>query len=198
MQNQDPPTTQTPSPQASYDPHAPQNPAAQQHYQQSPYAPAQGQAYPGYVVVDKDLDHINLLAVFHYVYAGLSSLGLLFLYGHYKMMSTMMNMTSGMSSSSSSPMTPAEKADVENMMGAMMDGMMWFYLIVGIIIILTVVVNILSAVWMKQRRNRMFSFVVAGFNCLALPFGTVLGVFTLIVLNRPSVAQKYSQSKLSR
>ncbi|OAM90005.1 hypothetical protein OH491_17115 [Termitidicoccus mucosus] len=44
---------------------------------------------------------------------------------------------------------------------------------------------------MAKRRGRMFSFVVAAILCLFMPFGTVLGTFTIIVLNRQSVRQLY-------
>lgn len=38
-----------------------------------------------------------------------------------------------------------------------------------------------------QRRRHTFCVVVAGLSCLFMPFGTVLGVFSLMVLNRPTV-----------
>ena len=37
------------------------------------------------------------------------------------------------------------------------------------------------------RKSYTFCFVVACVECLWAPFGTCLGVFTLVVLNRPSV-----------
>jgi hypothetical protein len=37
----------------------------------------------------------------------------------------------------------------------------------------------------------MFSIVVAGVNCLQIPFGTALGVFTMMVLLRDTVRQSY-------
>ena len=39
----------------------------------------------------------------------------------------------------------------------------------------------------KRRKRHTFCLVVAGLSCLFMPFGTILGVFSLIVLNRPSV-----------
>ena len=33
----------------------------------------------------------------------------------------------------------------------------------------------------------MYCFVVAAIECILIPFGTVLGVFTIIALSRPSV-----------
>lgn len=40
---------------------------------------------------------------------------------------------------------------------------------------------------LARRRHYLFCQVAAGIECLFMPFGTVLGVFTLIVLQRPSV-----------
>jgi hypothetical protein len=38
----------------------------------------------------------------------------------------------------------------------------------------------------------MFSLVIAGLNCIQIPFGTALGVFTIIVLLRDSVREAYA------
>jgi hypothetical protein len=38
-----------------------------------------------------------------------------------------------------------------------------------------------------QRKNYTFCIVMAGIACLFMPFGTILGVFAIIVLVRPSV-----------
>ena len=38
--------------------------------------------------------------------------------------------------------------------------------------------------------------IVAGITCLSVPIGTVLGVFTLMVLSRPSVKQMFAQNQL--
>ena len=51
--------------------------------------------------------------------------------------------------------------------------------------------NLLSAIFLGQRRHRTFSLLVAGLNCLHVPVGTVLGVFTFVVLLRPSVREAY-------
>ncbi|HVE42231.1 MAG TPA: hypothetical protein VNM14_20270 [Planctomycetota bacterium] len=44
----------------------------------------------------------------------------------------------------------------------------------------------------RRRRRHVFCLVVACFSCLFMPFGTILGVFSLIVLNRPSVKLLFS------
>ena len=65
----------------------------------------------------------------------------------------------------------------------------------GIIVIgwLTGIATILSGVFIKRRKYRMFSIVVAGINCFHVPFGTMLGVFTMVVLFRDSVISIYRQ-----
>jgi len=40
---------------------------------------------------------------------------------------------------------------------------------------------------LQQRKNRMFCMVVAGLQIFLFPFGTVLGICTLVVLNSDSV-----------
>lgn len=43
----------------------------------------------------------------------------------------------------------------------------------------------------KRRVRRTLTFVIACLNTAFVPFGTVLGVFTLIVLSRPNVKRLY-------
>ncbi len=43
----------------------------------------------------------------------------------------------------------------------------------------------------KRRTHRALTFVMACLNTMFIPFGTVLGVFTLIVLTRPNVRRLY-------
>jgi hypothetical protein len=44
---------------------------------------------------------------------------------------------------------------------------------------------------LKARRNRIFCMVVAGLECIFMPFGTILGIFTLLLLNRESVRRAF-------
>jgi hypothetical protein len=53
----------------------------------------------------------------------------------------------------------------------------------------------LSGRFIQRRVNRTFSIVVSGFLCLFFPFGTILGIFTLIVLTRESVIRLYAEAK---
>ena len=45
---------------------------------------------------------------------------------------------------------------------------------------------------LAQHRSWIFCMVIAGIACTIMPVGTVLGVFTILVLNRPSVRALFS------
>jgi uncharacterized membrane protein len=63
-------------------------------------------------------------------------------------------------------------------------------IIFGTMILLTLVfaaLEIYAGVCLKNRRHPVLIQIVAAFYCLSIPWGTALGVFTFMVLNRPSV-----------
>ena len=49
----------------------------------------------------------------------------------------------------------------------------------------------LTGRYINQRRNRTFCLVIAGINCLSMPLGTALGIFTIVVLARPQVKVQF-------
>jgi hypothetical protein len=57
------------------------------------------------------------------------------------------------------------------------------------------VLNAISGWCISKRRARTFSLVIAGIDCIGMPFGTVLGVFTIVVLVRSSVLEIYASEK---
>src|SRR6266481_1319847 len=76
----------------------------------------------------RDREHLRLLSIFHFVFAGLALLGIGFVFVHYFIM------------------------------------------------------------------HPIFSMVIGGLNCLQIPFGTALGIFTIMVLSRDSVRELYSDN----
>lgn len=53
------------------------------------------------------------------------------------------------------------------------------------------VLSWMAAGRIAQRRGLKFLYVASGLNCLWMPFGTALGVFTLVVLTRPTVRVQF-------
>jgi hypothetical protein len=65
----------------------------------------------------------------------------------------------------------------------------WFYVVFAVWFLGSAVINLITGFFIRARRHRIFSLVVAAINCLHMPMGTALGVFTIMVLTRDSVRQ---------
>ncbi len=130
----------------------------------------------------RNLEHLSVLSIFHFVFAGLALVGVGFLCVHYAIMHSFMT-NPEMWKSQKGPGPPPKE---------FFDMFVWFYVFMGALLLLGLVLNVLSGLFLRQRRHRIFSLVIAGLNCLQIPFGTALGVFTILVLSRPSVCQLYS------
>jgi hypothetical protein len=132
-----------------------------------------------------DREHVRLLAIFHFVAAGMAFLGLLFIVGHYAIFTFVFWNPEFWSKAPKGAGPPPE------MFMQMLRG---FYIFFGTWCVLSGVANLLSGVFMRRLQHRTFSMVVAGFNCLHIPLGTILGVFTFVVLGRDSVARAYAEA----
>ena len=72
-----------------------------------------------------------------------------------------------------------------------------FTILFGVLILLGIIFGILqimSGIFMKKRKNRMFSFIIAILELIFIPYGTILGVLTIIVLQRESVKNLYAMT----
>ena len=127
----------------------------------------------------QDEGHLNLLSVFYYVFGGLGVLGGCFMVAHWWLMNAL---TTGRLGHASSPPPPELMAFLQV-----------FYVIAGCFILAGTALNIVAAVFLRQRRHRVFTMIVAGLNCLQFPLGTALGVFTFVVLMRESVREGYER-----
>ncbi len=72
----------------------------------------------------------------------------------------------------------------------------WFLVVVGaaatVFMAVTGVMKLMTARALRLRRSRAFCLVTAALSCVAMPYGTVLGVFTFSVLARPGVAAQFA------
>lgn len=130
----------------------------------------------------RDREHLKLLSIFHFVFAGLALAGIGFLCVHYFIMHAVF----------SNPELWKTQKDSMPPPKAFLDAFVWFYVFMGGILLTGLVLNVLSGLFLRQKRHRVFSLVIGGLNCLQIPFGTALGVFTIIVLGRESVRGMYS------
>jgi uncharacterized BrkB/YihY/UPF0761 family membrane protein len=126
-----------------------------------------------------DTSHLNLLGIFHFICGGLSFLGLGFLVLHYLMMQAVFANPDMWKNTPNPP--PPQFFEI----------FMAVYLVIGGFLLVGLVLNVMSGVFLRRRKHRTFSICVAALNCLNIPLGTTLGVFTLIVLLRDSVRRSY-------
>lgn len=129
---------------------------------------------------NNDRQHLKLLGTMHYVYAGLMTLFTVFYTGYFYFIWTMMN-TMGEGGGGSSTEVPSG-------FGTMFLGIGAFTLISGII---NAVCSAIAGRCLSRRAGYWFTFIMAIWECLSVPLGTVLGIFTIIVLLRPSVKVLY-------
>ena len=71
----------------------------------------------------------------------------------------------------------------------------WIFAGVGMVIFLLALGVAIARYWaarcIKQRKCRTYCMVIAAIGCLEFPYGTALGVLSLMVLGRPSVARQF-------
>lgn len=128
-----------------------------------------------------DADHLRLLAIFHFVLAGLAIVGLGFLLLHYAVMHTVITNPEMWKNQKGGGPPPEQFFVIFK----------WFYFFFGVVLIAGGLGNLISGLFIRQKKHWVFSLVVAGINCVQFPFGTVLGVFTFVVLLRDSVREIY-------
>ena len=138
---------------------------------------------PAYPMQDQrkiDGSHLDLLSIFHFVGAGLAVIALLLLVAHYAFFHAIMENPQFWENHKQTPPPPEILAIFK-----------WFYVIFCLWFITSAVLNVISGICLRTRKNRTFSFVVAAIDCLHIPLGTILGIFTIIILSRESVRELY-------
>jgi hypothetical protein len=128
-------------------------------------------------IMKQDEEHLRLLSIFHYVVAGLVALFALFpifhlIFGLFMLLAPQKFAGHGQ-----------EQPPVA-LVG-------WIFVIFASVFITlgwTMAALILTTGrFLARHRHYQFCLVMAGIECLFMPFGTVLGVFTILVLVRESV-----------
>jgi len=121
----------------------------------------------------QDAEHLRLLRIFHWVVAGLTALFSLFPIIHLVIGIAMVS--GGFHGERNPP--PAAIG--------------WIFIVFAAGFILTGLTFSACLAYagecLKQRQRYTFCLVMAALACMLMPFGTVLGVFTLITLMKPSV-----------
>ena len=129
--------------------------------------------------MEKDLDHLKLLGIFHYIWGGLSLLGGLFIGAYFVVIGFVVK-------NSPPSSTLSEDSASPDLVGGILIG-------VGVVIFLVFVIyGVLTLMaggkYRKHQGGYWFCFILAIVTLIigGIP-GIVLGIFSLIVLSRDSV-----------
>ncbi|QDT37004.1 hypothetical protein [Stratiformator vulcanicus] len=130
-------------------------------------------------LTEEDVSHLKILAIVHYVFAGLACLGMCF---------PAMYIGVGIGAMNGN-------MEVEGNMDPETFGQIFLAIGIGlaVFILLGAFLQFYIGRSLSTRTNYMFCFVVSAINCLNIPIGTLLGVFTIIVLQRPTVKEAFGQ-----
>jgi hypothetical protein len=125
--------------------------------------------------------NLRILAIFHYVVAGLAALFSLFPIFHIILGSMMVL---GKLEDGSNP-PPAAFG--------------WLFVFFGAALMLGGFTFAASFAYagrcLERRRHYMYCLVMAGIGCMFMPFGTVLGVFTIVELQKEQVRTSFETSR---
>jgi len=137
--------------------------------------------------MNQDAEHLRLLAIFHYVVAGLATL-----FSFFPLLYTTIGTIFIFAARHGTP-KPGEELPPE-FLG-------WIFVVVGALLFLLgiamAICIFIAGRCLSRRRCYSFALVMACIECLFIPFGTILGVFTIIALSRESVKELFAATQTS-
>ena len=72
--------------------------------------------------------------------------------------------------------------------------LIYLWMVLFLLFIAFGIAQIISGKYLRAKKHRIFSFIVAIINILFFPYGTILGIMTIIVISRSSVVALYQTS----
>lgn len=130
--------------------------------------------------VNSDLQHLKLLSIFHYVVGGM-----MYLFGCFPIFHLLMGLIFIFA-----PMQSKQGEEFP----AVVFGCFFVFFALAFMTAAWTLATLILITGRKLAKNKsyMFCMVMAGIECIFMPVGTVLGVFTIIVLSRPSVKEMFN------
>lgn len=127
---------------------------------------------------------LRLLSAGYYIQAGIAAFYTLLLLGYSALATAALANLAKMSSNSGQHNLPPGFVSILSVILMVLIGLACAY----------TVCLFLAGLWLRTLRNLLFIQIVAALNCLAIPYGTVLGIFTFMVLQRPSAKQFFAST----
>lgn len=130
-------------------------------------------------MTSQDEDYLRLLATFHYVLAGIAALFALFPIFH--LLFGLIFILAPHTLAGNGQQPPAIVGWFLVVFAATIITLGWVY--AGFILV--------AGRFLAKHRHYMFCLVMGGVECIFMPFGTVLGVFTIVILMRDPVKRLF-------
>jgi hypothetical protein len=135
--------------------------------------------------MNQDAEHLRLLSIFHYITGGLAAL-----FSFFPLLYTTVGAIFIFAARHGTP-RPGEEPPPE-FVG-------WILAVIGSLLLLlgigVAICILIAGRSLAKHTPYWFVFVMACLECLFIPFGTILGVFTIIVLSRESVKTLFSTAQ---
>lgn len=128
-------------------------------------------------------NNLDTIAIFHFISGGLKIFASLFVL-IYVLMGAGMLVAGGHSGGAEMQITGGV--------------ILIFGLFAFLMVIALGILSILCGKYLRERRNRIFCMVMAGFACMNAPLGTVLGIFTILEIEKPEVKQLFEENKAKK
>lgn len=131
---------------------------------------------------NEDEYHLDLLGTFHWVLAGIVAV-----VGLFPIIHVLFGLIAVVASIVGVDAEPEARG-----MGILM-GMLFMLIGLAIIVVFWIMAFCLylSGSYLKAHKNHVFCMVISVLICFSFPLGTALGVFTILVLIRPSVKRLF-------
>ena len=131
--------------------------------------------------MNRDKEQLQLLAIFHYVVAGLATLFCFF--------PLLYSVLGGFLLYAANHPGPGNQEPPPAVVG-------WVFIVLGVLFFLAGVTMgiciLIAGRSLALHKRYSFAIVMACIECLFIPFGTILGVFTIVILSRESVKELFS------
>lgn len=126
----------------------------------------------------QDSDLLSVVSIFHYVLGGFQML--ISLAGFVYVVVGVLMVTGAMDSAKGEPPPPE---------------LGWIFVVIGIVFVLIFITiglfTIKTGINMRKRRSRTLCIVIDSILCMMIPFGTIVGIFGLVLLTKPEIADEF-------
>jgi hypothetical protein len=132
---------------------------------------------------DRNLDHVKVLAVLHYVAAGVMTFTSCLPFFYALLGAFMLLVPQNFAGGGAPP--PPGLGELFLSIGGGASLYLWT----------VALCTLFAGRFLARQKHRTFCLVAAGLNCLWIPLGTILAVFTFLVLLRPQVKEMFDDQR---